>query len=68
VTSKPTAVVFGIARRSGKPFTADTLFSFSKVTLVRTVDDLEANGIKVFVVPIRNGVAPTEPAQPSANV
>ena len=68
VTSKPTAVVFGIARRSGKPFTADSLFSFSKVTLVRTVDDLEANGIKVFVVPIRNGVTPTEPAQPSANV
>ncbi|OQQ35578.1 hypothetical protein A5N72_19290 [Prescottella equi] len=61
VTSKPPAVVFGIARRGGEPFTADTLFSFSKVTLVRTVDDLEANGIKVFVVPIRNGGEPTEP-------
>jgi uncharacterized protein (TIGR04141 family) len=55
VKSKPPAIVFGIARRSGKPFTAQTLYSFSQVTLVRTVDDLESRGISVYVVAIPNG-------------
>lgn len=57
VTAKPRAVVFGIARRSGAPMTAGTLYSFSQVTLVRTVNDLEARGIAVYVVPIDNGPA-----------
>lgn len=55
VKLKPPAVVFGIARRHGKPLTARSLYSFSQVTLVRTVDELDARGIDVFVVPIENG-------------
>ncbi|SEQ69448.1 sporadically distributed protein, TIGR04141 family [Arthrobacter sp. OV608] len=55
VKSKPPAVVFGIARRKRKPLSAESLYSFSQVTLVRTVDELDARGIKVFVAPIENG-------------
>ncbi|WP_180279546.1 MULTISPECIES: DUF6119 family protein [Rhodococcus] len=58
VKKKPPAVVFGIARRKGKLFTAETLYSFSQVTLVRTVNDLESRGIDVYIVPILNGAAP----------
>lgn len=51
---KPPAVVFAIDRHAGEKFGPDTLYSFSQVTLVRTVDDLESRGIKVYVVPIEN--------------
>ncbi|SIL04263.1 sporadically distributed protein [Mycobacteroides abscessus subsp. abscessus] len=56
VKRKPAAVVFAIARSaSGKDaFDPGSLYSFSQVTLVRTVDDLNAAGIKVYVVPIDN--------------
>ncbi|SKX42378.1 Uncharacterised protein [Mycobacteroides abscessus subsp. massiliense] len=49
-------MVFAIARSAtGKDaFDPDSLYSFSQVTLVRTVDDLNAAGIKVYVVPIDN--------------
>lgn len=47
-----------MARRSGKPFTAQSLYSFSQVTLVRTVEDLESRGIPVYVVSIDNDPAP----------
>lgn len=57
VKLKPPAVVFGIARRKGKPLTARSLYSFSQVTLVRTVDELDARGIPVFITPIENGPA-----------
>ncbi|WP_162291346.1 DUF6119 family protein [Mycobacteroides stephanolepidis] len=55
VEKKPSAVVFAIARHAGKPFGPDNLYSFSRVTLVRTAEDLAARGIKVYVVPIENG-------------
>ena len=48
----PAAVVFGIARNSPRTLDADSLYSFSQVTLVRTVSELESRGIKTFVVPI----------------
>lgn len=54
VQPKPPAVVFAIDRHAGEKFGPDTLYSFSQVTLVRTVDDLESRGIKVYVVPIEN--------------
>ncbi|WP_272865345.1 DUF6119 family protein [Mycobacteroides abscessus] len=59
VMDKPTAVVFAIARYAGEQFDPDTLYSFSQVTLVRTVDDLTAHGIKVYVVPIENTATTT---------
>lgn len=55
VKDKPSAVVFGIARYTGRPFGPDSLYSFSQVTLVRTVDELAARGIDVYVAPIENG-------------
>jgi uncharacterized protein (TIGR04141 family) len=54
VPNKPPTVVFGIARNEGEPFDPDGLYSFSQVTLVRTVDDLAARGIDVYIVPIDN--------------
>lgn len=63
VKLKPPAVVFGIARRKGKPLTARSLYSFSQVTLVRTVDELDARGIPVFITPIENGPAKNRPVQ-----
>lgn len=54
VPSKPPAVVFAIARYEGEPFDPESLYSFSQVTLVRTVDDLAARGIDVYIVPIDN--------------
>jgi uncharacterized protein (TIGR04141 family) len=56
VQDKPPAIVFGIARNSDKAFTAESLYSFSQVTLVRTYLDLEARGIPVYVVPIDRAV------------
>lgn len=55
VKEKPSAVVFGIARYTGQAFGPDSLYSFSQVTLVRTVDDLAARGIDVYVAAIENG-------------
>ncbi|MDO3002859.1 TIGR04141 family sporadically distributed protein [Mycobacteroides abscessus subsp. abscessus] len=55
VADKPTAVVFAIARHTGKPFGPNNLYSFSQVTLVRTAEELAARGIKVYVAPIENG-------------
>jgi uncharacterized protein (TIGR04141 family) len=52
VKHQPSAVVFAIARNSAKPFTAETLYSFSQVTLARTCIDLEARRIPVYVIPI----------------
>ena len=52
VQDRPPAVIFGIARSSTTTFGAETLYSFSQVTLVRTCNDLEARGIPVFVMPI----------------
>jgi uncharacterized protein (TIGR04141 family) len=54
VPNKPPAVVFAIARYEGEPFDPESLYSFSQVTLVRTVDDLAARGIDAFIVPIDN--------------
>lgn len=57
VKDRTPAVIFAVARNSAKPFTADSLYSFSQVTLARTCIDLEARGIPVYVVPI-NRAAP----------
>ena len=51
---KPSAVVFAIAKAAGEQFDPESLFSFSQVTLVRTVDDLRARGIEVIVFPIES--------------
>jgi uncharacterized protein (TIGR04141 family) len=55
VGNKPPAVIFAIARKSDEPFNAESLYSFSQVTLVRTFDDLEARGIPAFVLSIEAG-------------
>jgi uncharacterized protein (TIGR04141 family) len=52
VKDRPPAVVFAIARNSSRPFTAESLYSFSQVTLARTCIDLEARGIPVYVIAI----------------
>jgi uncharacterized protein (TIGR04141 family) len=52
VPDKPKAVVFAVGRKSGEPFNSSNLYSFSKVTLVRTYDDLTSRGIDTYVVPI----------------
>lgn len=50
---KPRKVIFAIRpRQQGGKLTADHLFSFSKVSLVRVFDELESRGIKVRVVSI----------------
>ena len=56
VKDKPSAVVFAIARCSGQQFDADSLYSFSRVTLVRTVDDLAERGVDVYVVSNENAI------------
>lgn len=60
VKDKPATVIFAIARSAGQKFGPDSLYSFSQVTLVRTVDDLAARGISVYVVPIENDAATSE--------
>lgn len=50
VNAQRPVVVLGIARR--KPLTADNLFTFTQVNLVRQVSALEARGVDVFVAPI----------------
>lgn len=52
VKDHPPAVVFAIARNSANTFSAETLYSFSQVTLARTCVDLEARRIPVYVIPI----------------
>lgn len=50
--SKPTRIVIAMHREDGKAMTADNLFTFSKVNLVRQVSKLEERGIAVRVVSI----------------
>jgi uncharacterized protein (TIGR04141 family) len=45
-------VVLGVARQ-GRPITSADLFTFTQVTLVRAVAQLEGRGVNVFVVPIQ---------------
>jgi uncharacterized protein (TIGR04141 family) len=52
VLDKPRALVFAVGRKSGESFNSSNLYSFSKVTLVRTYDDLTSRGIDTYVVPI----------------
>lgn len=47
---RPTSVVLGIAREGG--FTADSLFSFSQVTLASLDSWLTFSGVKLSVIPI----------------
>jgi uncharacterized protein (TIGR04141 family) len=47
---RPKKVVFAIALKSGKPLTADTLFTFSQVSLYRAARRLRSDGIEVEVV------------------
>ena len=49
---KPTKVVYGIALKSGKPLTADTLFTFPQVALYRTARRLRGDGIDIEVIGI----------------
>lgn len=47
---RPKRVVLVMARKSGKPFTAKNLFTFTKVNLVRLEDHLRAASVDLFVV------------------
>jgi hypothetical protein len=51
VPDKISRVVLGLARTNAPP-TAETLFTFTQVTLVRGMQALEGRGLKVFVAPI----------------
>lgn len=50
--SKPSRVVLAMHRRGGKRVTAEKLFTFTKVNLVRQATTLESRGIPVRVVTI----------------
>ena len=50
LSNRPTSVILGIARKGG--FTADSLFSFSQVTLARLDSWLTVSGIDLSVVSI----------------
>lgn len=52
VKSKPSRVVLAMYRGEGKPVTAESLFTFTKVNLVRQAESLEARGVSVRVVSI----------------
>lgn len=53
IGSKPRKVIFAIRPKElGQSVTPETLFSFSKVSLVRVFDELESRGIEVRVVSI----------------
>ena len=53
IGAKPRKVVYAIrSKRIGESLTADDLFSFSKVSLVRVFDELEARGIEVRIASI----------------
>lgn len=49
---KPKRVILAMHRQAGKRITADSLFTFTKVNLVRQVKSLEERGVKVYVVDI----------------
>lgn len=52
---KPRRVIYAIrAKKVGGSITADDLFSFSKVSLVRVFDELESRGIQVRVANIEH--------------
>ena len=51
VPDKISRVVLGLARTNAPP-TAETLFTFTQVTLVRGVQALEGRGVNVFVASI----------------
>lgn len=55
IKSKPTRVVLAMYRSGGKRVTAEELFTFTKVNLVRQVTSLESRSVPVRVVAI-NGV------------
>ena len=50
VPVRPSRVVLGVARES--KIAADSLFTFTQVSLVRNVSSLQARGVDVFVSPI----------------
>lgn len=52
VGSKPSRVLLAMHRGDGKPVTAESLFTFTKVNLVRQVASLEERGVSVRVVSI----------------
>ncbi|WP_232225492.1 DUF6119 family protein [Leucobacter salsicius] len=53
IGARPRRVVYAIRpKKQGGTVTADTLFSFSKVSLVRVFDELESRGIEVRVVSV----------------
>ncbi|WP_241249028.1 DUF6119 family protein [Agrococcus sp. KRD186] len=52
IGSKPKRVVLAMYRGSGKPVNARTLFTFTKVNLVRQATTLEERGVPVYVVSI----------------
>ena len=53
IGAKPRKVVYAIrSKRIGESLIADDLFSFSKVSLVRVFDELEARGIEVRIASI----------------
>ena len=49
---KPKRVILAMHRQADKRITADSLFTFTKVNLVRLVNSLEERGVKVYVVDI----------------
>ncbi|OHQ62342.1 hypothetical protein HMPREF2657_08970 [Corynebacterium sp. HMSC072B08] len=49
---KPKRVILAMHRQADKRITADSLFTFTKVNLVRQVNSLEERGVKVYVVDI----------------
>lgn len=53
IGTKPHTVIYAIRpKETGKTITPDSLFSFSKVSLVRVFDELEGRGIEVRVLGI----------------
>lgn len=52
VRSRRSRVVLAMYRGEGKPVTAESLFTFTKVNLVRQAESLEARGVSVRVVSI----------------
>ncbi|MFF3816002.1 DUF6119 family protein [Streptomyces bluensis] len=58
----PMLVVFAILLKSGTELTADTLFPFSRVTLVQTAKMLEAWGVAVEVIGIQATTVPASGA------
>ena len=57
LASKPLRVVLAMHRGEGKPVTAETLFTFTKVNLVRQAASLEERSVSVRVVSIEGASA-----------